>query len=284
MLRKDLDDHLKNKCLRRQFPCQHCKVNGEYKERTTTHLVTCPKVKVRCLNNQCYVRIPRCEVATHRSTCPYENVPCKYAEVGCKEKPLRKDLKTHEENDQLHLRITTKTVLKLTKEVELLKRTTTISPFTFRMTNYQKHKEDGDEFYSAPFYTSPTGYKMCISVYANGNGVGKGSHVSVFSNLMKGDNDDSLTWPFTGSITFELLNQLEDKNYHTGTLNKLPEKNGKRVVKGETGIGHGYSQFISHTELNYNADNNCQYLKDDTLIFRVSVKVPDYKPWLECTV
>ncbi len=27
-----------------------------------------------------------------------------------------------------------------------------------------------------------------------------------------------------------------------------------------------------------------EYLKDDTLYFRISVKVSDHKPWLECTV
>ena len=300
VLRKDLDNHLNNKCPRRQFPCQHCNKFGEYKERTTTHLQTCPKVKVQCPNEQCQVSIPRCKVTTHRSTCQYERVPCKYAEVGCKEKPLRKDLKTHEEDDQLHLRITTETVLDQNKKITILeaklssletkttlesvqKRTIT-SPCTFRLTNYQKHKKDGDEFYSSPFYTSPTGYKMCIRVDANGSGGGQGTHVSVYACLMKGDNDDSLTWPFTGSVTFELLNQLEDKNHHTYTTGPFPadkEHISARVVKGERGRGWGID-LIPHTKLDYNPAKNCQYLKDDSLVFRVSVDVP--KSWLMCTM
>ena len=217
-------------------------------------------------------------------------MPCKYAKVGCKEKPLRKDLKAHEEDDQLHLRITTEIVLELkTKnedlEIKLLKHTS-ISPYIFRLTNYKKHKSDGDTFYSPPFYTSLTGYKMCVSVYANGDGTGRGTHVSVFARLMMGDNDDYLTWPFAGSVTIELLNQLEDKNHHTYTTLPFPADSvaSKRVVEDERGTGRGKPQFISHTELDYNSDNNCQYLKGDTLIFRASVKVPDYKPWLECTV
>ena len=132
VLRKDLDDHL-TKCPRRQFPCQHCYENGEYKERTTTHLQTCPKVIVQCPNERCPIfKCIRQELATHRSTCPYEIVPCKYAEVGCGMKTLRKDLTTHEEDDQLHLRITKETVLELTKknanlEIKLLKRTVNFS-------------------------------------------------------------------------------------------------------------------------------------------------------------
>ena len=216
-------------------------------------------------------------------------MPCKYTEVGCEEKPLRKDLKTHEEDDQIHLRITTETVLELTKknadlEIKLLKRTVT-SPYIFRLTNYQRHKSDGDNFYSPPFYTSPTGYKMCICVYANGaGGDGKGTHVSVYAFLMKGDNDDSLTWPFTGTVKIELLNQLEDTNHHTYTIGPFSADFGGRVVKGERGKGGGMPQFIRHAKLDYNSDKNCQYLKDDTLIFRVTVQVSDYKPWLECTV
>ena len=213
--------------------------------------------------------------------------PCKYAKVGCEEKPLRKDLMTHEEDDQLHLRITTETVLEQSKKITTLMNSKhTTSPCTFRLTNYQKRKKDNDKFYSSPFYTSPTGYKMCIRVDANGYGGGNGTHVTVYAHLMKGDNDDSLTWPFTGSVTVELLNQLEDKNHHTHPVS-FPADSvaSKRVVEGERGTGRGRPQFIPHSELDYyNSDQNCQYLKDNTLIFRVSVQVPDYKPWLECTV
>ena len=62
---------------------------------------------------------------------------------------------------------------------------------------------------------------MCIRVDANGWSSGNGTHISVFAYLMKGDNDDSLTWPFTGSITFELLNQLEDNNHEAITIGPL---------------------------------------------------------------
>ena len=333
ILRKNLQNHLLNKCPRRQIPCPQCRETGEYQERISTHLQTCPKAQVRCPNSSsCLTIIARCDIATHRSTCQYENVPCKYAEVGCKEKPLRKDLTAHEEDDQLHHRITTETVLDQNKKITILeaklsslvietimdqnkkittleaklssletetvmdqerkittleavlKRTTT-SQCTFRLTNYKKYKKDGDEFYSPPFYTSTTGYKMFIEVEANGDGVGQGTHVSVFAGLMKGDNDDSLTWPFTGSVTFELLNQLEDKNHHTFTTGPFPADgvSSKRVVEGERATnGWGKRQFIPHTKLDHNPGKNCQYLKDDTVVFRVSVDVP--KSWLMCTV
>ncbi|XP_006816126.2 TNF receptor-associated factor 3-like, partial [Saccoglossus kowalevskii] len=50
--------------------------------------------------------------------------------------------------------------------------------------------------YSQPFYTSKYGYKMCARVYLNGDGMGKGTHMSLFFVVMKGDYDSLLQWPF----------------------------------------------------------------------------------------
>ncbi len=127
---------------------------------------------------------------------------------------------------------------------------------------------------------------MYSGVYANGNGDGDGTHVSVFAYLMKGDHDDTLTWPFTGSVTFELLNQLEDKNHHKQSITfEIDDDVSQRLVDDESREqGWGLNEFISHTALNYNASTNTQYLKDDTLVFRVSVSVPNHKPWLECNI
>ena len=55
--------------------------------------------------------------------------------------------------------------------------------------------------YSQPFYTSRYGYKMCARVYLNGDGVGRGSHVSLFFVIMQvGVHDglqkaEPLRWP-----------------------------------------------------------------------------------------
>ncbi len=208
---------------------------------------------------------------------------CKYAKVGCETTPLRINLSKHEKNDKLHLRVTTEKVLELTDvNSQLLKSTSTV-PRTIRLTNYQEHKRDKDKFHSPPFYTSYTGYKMCLIVDANGDGNGKGTHVSVFACLMKGDNDDSLSWPFTGTVTIELLNQLEDKKHLKETIQFTEnDECSQRVVDCERGLGLGRPKFISHADLAHKPLTNTQYLKDDTLVFRiVSVQVPDYKPWLE---
>ena len=272
-----LSGHKRNTCPKRQYSCPHCNKAGCYDERTTTHLKVCPKVKIEC--HKCSLQIFRCDNETHPLTCTHEPVNCKYYNIGCMERPLRKDSKRHEENAQLHLAIATDTVLQL-KNTILLKNT-----ITFKMTDFKNHKDTNTQFYSPHFTTSRSGYKLCVGVAASGWGDGEGTHVTIGAYLMKGDDDNFLTWPFTGTVTLELLNQLEDKNHHKKTATfPADHEASKRVVDGERATrGWGWPQFISHTDLDFKPLINRQYLKDNTLVFRVSADAPDHKPWLECT-
>lgn len=53
---------------------------------------------------------------------------------------------------------------------------------------------------SAAFYTSRYGYKMCLRIYLNGDGTGRGTHLSLFFVVMKGPNDALLRWPFNQKV------------------------------------------------------------------------------------
>jgi len=46
-------------------------------------------------------------------------------------------------------------------------------PPVFTMTDFEQHKKDGDDWFSPPFYSHAGGYKMGLSVDANGHGSGK---------------------------------------------------------------------------------------------------------------
>jgi hypothetical protein len=61
--------------------------------------------------------------------------------------------------------------------------------------------------YSPPFYTSPHGYRMCIRTYLNGDGIGKGTHISMFFVIMRSEHDNLFPWPFKQSVRFTLINQ-----------------------------------------------------------------------------
>ena len=124
---------------------------------------------------------------------------------------------------------------------------------------------------------------MCIRVDADGKGDGKGTHVSVLVYLMRGQNDNHLPLPFTGTVAVELLNQLEDKNHHsTSIVFTLDCEEGKRVTDHERAPkGYGCQQCISHSSLGHDAIKNCQFLKDDCLYFRFKAsQTINPKPWL----
>ena len=154
---------------------------------------------------------------------------------------------------------------------------------SIKLTEFSKHKRLQDEQYGSGFYTSAGGYKLRLKLCANGRGNGKDSHISCSVNLMPGEYDDILEWPFQGEVTVELLNQLEDKNHYKQAIHfndKTPDEYKCKKKKEDTN-GWGFPQFIPHTDLGLNSSTNTQYLMNDTLYFKVIVKVQSKtKPWL----
>jgi len=110
----------------------------------------------------------------------------------------------------------------------------------------------------------------------------------VFVYLMRGKNDNNLSWPFRGEVTVTLLNQLEDKNHITARMRyseDMDDESNRRVVDRDRSEGYGLNRFIAHDRLGYSATKNRQLLKDDCLYFRISTKTSNpVKPWLTCTV
>ena len=304
VLRRDMDNHLTNTCPNRQYQCPHCKDTGRHCETTTIHLITCPKLKIPCPNDGCDGSVPCCELSDHQTKCLFEKVPCKYAGIGCEEKPLHKDLQQHENDNTFHLHLAIETVNRQQKEMKAMKEELkeeqrgikeelramkedivhTQGPCVFKMPNFIQHKTSKQEWYSPPFYLHPGSYKMCICVDANGHRGGEGNYISVYVYLMRGKNDDNLSWPFRGEVTITLLNQLKDKNHHTETLPYPEDKDdraNRRVVNAERSPrGYGMPRFISHDEVGYVAWRH-QYLKDDCLYFRICDTANP--PWLTCT-
>ena len=145
------------------------------------------------------------------------------------------------------------------------------------MTNFEKHRRSGGNWISCPFYTHPQGYKLCLRVTANGQGSGKGTHITVAVHLMKGEFDNQLEWPFRGDITIQLLNQQEDKKEHcTRTISRAEAVRGsEKAGASEKFISAwGISQFKSHGEVYQ------KYLKNDSLKFQVEtvIKSPTLSP------
>ena len=144
----------------------------------------------------------------------------------------------------------------------------------FKVTHCNSRKGKDDLFYSAPFYTSPGGHKMCFVLFISEDIPSDDAYLSVYVKLLEGAFGIGLPYTFTGAVTFQLLNQLADGNHYIKTV----ECRDLKVTKIK-----GYSQFITHSQLTHDPTKNKQYLMNDTLYFRVTAKVKDHKPWLTCS-
>ena len=235
------------------------------------HVAACPKKLLPCPNG-CDSFMEHQYVEEHVATeCELTVIPCKYMRLGCDRELKRNDMAAHEEDEKLHLRTamitTVQKTTNLEREISTLKQKKGIK---FKLANYEKYRK-AHRFLESPIdYISPNGHLVSIKLSL------QGSHVSAYAKFMKGKYDLQLKWPFVGYVTFTLLNQLEDKNHYQMTLSVTD------ADKIQAGLSCGYDQFIPHSALDYDAVNNTQYLKDDTLHFRMSVEPADQdEPWLQ---
>ena len=297
--------HCAEECPLRMHMCKHCKADRPYKEMIGGHLDICPDLMVPCPNSGCEVSIKRKDMASHHLECPHETISCPYKDVGCTYTSPRCAMADHKATSSDHHQDLAIVQLKDVKvqlsdakvqlwdvKVQLkdamvqLKKLAIYST-VMKMSQFSELIVNTYGWYTPGFYIYPYGYKMCLSVNANGCADGKGTHVSVFLYLMKRENDDALTWPITYKCTVTLLNQLKNEGHHTVIINSPEDKDYivSRVLSGEKGTGWGCPKFIAHAKLDLQEEEQCQYLKDDSLYFRVQVDhIPAVKPWLVPTL
>ena len=293
--RCELQEHKLNECQKRPFTCEHCDYESTYKGITVYHWPKCQRYPVTCPNKCSEGAIERRFLQRHlKEECPLQEIECEFSYAGCEVKGNRAEMKEHlDSNKDEHLCQLGKALkTELASLAELGKNTRAeletltfafsksvskplfISPPEIIMDNFEELKSEGKDFYSSPFYTHIGGYKMCLCIIANGWGVGKGTHVSVLGHMMKGEFDSHLQWPFKGDITVQLVNQKEGgKHYEKKPVElsdvTLDEYPFSRCVDRDRSPGWGNAQFISHDDL-YKPDESKEYLKNDTLKFRVT--------------
>ena len=133
---------------------------------------------------------------------------------------------------------------------------------------YQRAKSNRNQPFlvSPPFYTSKIGYKMRMRLYPDGDQDGKGTHISVFFQIMKGEFDAILDWPFIKKITVILLDQSSNRVHHSDGFLSNPLSNSFHRPEQEYNLPIGMTMFISQDDLKKYA-----YLRDDTVFFKVFV-------------
>ena len=121
--------------------------------------------------------------------------------------------------------------------------------------------------YSAPFYTSHYGYKMCLRLYMDGDGTGKGSHLSFFLTLMKGEYDAILGWPFQPTVSLILMDQDRQKDI-VQSFHPDPSSSSFQRPCNEMNIASGCPQFAPLSVL-----ESPSYIKDDTLFMKCVIDI-----------
>ena len=188
-------------------------------------------------------------------------VKCRYYDKGCKWEGLQQYSDEHEQEECRHVQNPKPTEER--RDVVPVKRI---------LHNFSGIKKD--QMLEVPFYTHDSGYKMHLWVFPNGYGKKeKGKYMSVFTCLVKGENDDKLEWPLRGSITVQLLDQSGKGNHLERTFHYCNTKPYDNTYYGRvTHSGRSEGVWPDQPFLSCEAlfGRSCDYLRNDCLKFRIS--------------
>ena len=119
--------------------------------------------------------------------------------------------------------------------------------------------------YSAPFYTDRFGYRMCLRVYLDGDGSGKGRYISYFLTIMKGEYDALLEWPFQLTVTLTMINQKGNGNI-VQSFKPNPNSASFHRPKADMNVASGCPKFAPLSVL-----DNQEFVVDDVVFFQCVV-------------
>ena len=140
-----------------------------------------------------------------------------------------------------------------------------IPQFAQRMVDAQSGKYTS--IFSLPFYTSRYGYKLCLRLYILGDGIGKGTHMSLFFVVMRGEFDTILQWPFTYKVTFCLLNHNGGKDIVDSFLPD-PMSSSFKKPKTDMNVASGCPRFVSISDVKSGG-----FVADDSIFIKAKVHI-----------
>ncbi|NXU07898.1 TRAF2 factor, partial [Buphagus erythrorhynchus] len=143
--------------------------------------------------------------------------------------------------------------------------------FIWKITEFARKRQEAitgrsPAIFSPAFYTSKYGYKMCLRVYLNGDGTGRGTHLSLFFVVMKGPNDALLPWPFNQKVTLMLLDQNKREHIIDAFRPDVTSSSFQRPVT-EMNIASGCPLFCPVSVME--AKNS--YVRDDAIFIKAIV-------------
>uniref|UniRef100_A0A1A7ZHG1 TNF receptor-associated factor n=1 Tax=Nothobranchius furzeri TaxID=105023 RepID=A0A1A7ZHG1_NOTFU len=143
--------------------------------------------------------------------------------------------------------------------------------FIWKISDFTKKRQDAvagraPAMFSPAFYTSKYGYKMCLRIYLNGDGTGRGTHLSLFFVVMRGHSDALLKWPFNQKVTLMLLDQNNREHIIDAFRPDVSSSSFQRPVS-DMNIASGCPLFCPLSKL----DSKNSYIRDDTIFVKTIV-------------
>lgn len=162
---------------------------------------------------------------------------------------------------------------------EAISRSWTQGKFMWRIHPYsrlklQQQNEDIARVVSPAFYTGVPGYKLRLMADLNGYGEGRGSHLSLFLQIMQGKFDSVMDWPCKNEHMLRVVDQSA-RGMHYDKLQlfrNIPSKNKHIMGRPfeECNVPIGFHTMIGLQDLE-NERNG--YLRNDTVIIMYRCKI-----------
>ena len=215
-------------CVHNKCPTDGCnwtvyKYDSKKADKIRRLMVYCPNKTAGCEE-----KMPFSTVGRHLEQCPQQEIPCTYRELGCTETVKRGSMHDHVNWTNIHLEKAGEAILKLKQE----KKTNLVPPLQFkigpvRKGRYQKKTLVTD---STPFYSHQHGYRLTMKLGIHVNLKQRLSQFNILLCSVQGENDDSLIWPFKGTMSLALLNHTENRDHCVSEIKFSLEKGSKSQI------------------------------------------------------
>ena len=155
-------------------------------------------------------------------------------------------------------------------QVQMLEATSYNGAYIWKIDHYSRRFQEAISdktlsIYSPPFYVGRFGYKVCARLYANGDGIGKGTHMSMFFVIMRGEYDALLPWPFVQKVHFRLIDQDRIRDVYDA-FRPEPHSSSFKRPTSDMNIASGCPTFITHAGLREGG-----YIRNDIMFIKITV-------------
>jgi len=155
---------------------------------------------------------------------------------------------------------------------QLHENSTTDGHLIWKINDFENRTKDAiigkiRALHSAPCFTNKYGYKFCLRLYVHGDGMGRGTHLSLFLVIMRSEYDDIQQWPFQQKIKFKLINQNDRGKDHVEEMFPSKDSSSFQKPKKDMNIASGCPLFISLDRLQPEG-----FLKNGNIFIEVKIQ------------